>query len=119
MGYARDLVSLAQGNIAYVSVQDIKGTATSGNRGLADLLLCKHQLKAAILVKATTMFPNSATWWTNTVGTVADSFKAWFDAEESTDKSWRAGRDVLASKLLNLFSDVVFGKLYDGAIKTQ
>jgi len=107
-----------KGNIAYVSVQDIKGTAASGNRGLADLLLFKHQLKAAILVKATTMFPNSATWWTNAVGTVVDSFKAWFDAEESTDKSWRAGRDVLESKLLNLFSDVVFGKLYDGAIKT-
>ena len=38
-----------KGNIAYVSVQDIKGTTTSGNRGLADLLLFKHQLKASII----------------------------------------------------------------------
>ena len=107
-----------KGNIACLSVLDIKGSAATGNRGVADLLLFKHQLKAAILGRATTLFPDSANWWTNTVGSVADSFKSWFDAEEATDKSWRAGRDVHEGKLLNFFSDVVFGKLYDGAIKT-
>ncbi|MFM7980359.1 MAG: hypothetical protein ACKPKO_13685, partial [Candidatus Fonsibacter sp.] len=65
-----------KGNIAHLSIMDIKGLAATGNRGLADLVLFKHQLQAAILAKATTMFPNSATWWTNTVGHVADSFKS-------------------------------------------
>lgn len=37
-----------KGNIAYLSVLDIKGSAATGNRGLADLMLFKHQLKAAI-----------------------------------------------------------------------
>ena len=107
-----------RGNITTLSVTDIKGSAASGNRGVADLLLFKGQLKSVLVAKATAIFPDNASWWSNTVTSVAESYKSWFDAEESADKSWRAGRDVQEGKLLNFFADVVFGKLYDGAIKT-
>ena len=45
-----------RGNIASLSINDIKGAPSTGNRGLANHLLCKHELKPAIMVKTTTTF---------------------------------------------------------------
>ena len=107
-----------RGNIGALSTADIKGSAATGNRGLADLLLFKHQMKPVLLAKAATIFPGNADWWSNTVGRAAESYASWFEAEEAPDKAWRAGRELQEGKLLNYFGDVVFGKLYEGAIKT-
>ena len=52
-----------------------------------------------------------------TVASVAESFKSWFENEESVGKSWRAGRPPSETKFLNLFSEVVFGRAYDHTIK--
>ena len=100
-----------------LSVADIKGSAQSGNRGVADVLIYKLNLKNALLARARVILnPESADWLT-VVASVAESFKSWFENEESVDKSWRAGRPPSETKFLNLFSEVVFGRTYDHAIK--
>ena len=43
-------------NIASLSINDIKGAPSTGNRGLANHLLCKHELKPAMMVNTTTTF---------------------------------------------------------------
>jgi hypothetical protein len=106
-----------RGNIGALSVADIKGTAQTGNRGLADLMLFKSLLKTAVLAKAATLFPDSADWWGMTVSNLAESYKSWFLAEEQGSKTWRAGHAPSESKFLGFLSDVVFGKVYDGPIK--
>lgn len=106
-----------RGNIKYLSVTDIKGTAASGNRGVADLLLFKLHLKNALLHKAKALFPESADWFGITVAGVAESFKSWFENEAAVDKAWRAGRPPSETKCLNFFSEVVFGRAYDGPVK--
>ena len=108
-----------RGKIASLSINDIKGAPSTGNRGLANHLLCKHELKPAIMVKNHHNFPNSIAWWTNTVGSAANSYKSWFDAEESNDKSWRARRDLHESKWLNLFADVVSESYTTGPPRLQ
>jgi hypothetical protein len=105
------------GNLKYLSVADIKGGPQSGNRGLADLLLFKQQLKPVFLAKAAAMFPESADWFSIRVASTAESFKAWHDAAEAADKSWRAGRPPAEVKCLSFFSDVIFGKAYDAPLK--
>jgi len=106
-----------RGNITTLSAADIKGSAQTGNRGLADLMLFKSSLKTAILAKAATLFPESADWWGVTLSNIAESYKSWFTSEESPVKTWRAGRAPSEGKFLSFFSDVVFGKVYDGPIK--
>ena len=74
-------------------------------------------LKPAVSAKAATLFPESADWWGGTVSNIAESYTSWFGSEEGQDKTWRAGRSPSESKMLSFFSDVVFGKVYDGPIK--
>ena len=107
-----------RGNIGGLSVTDIKGSAASGNRGLADLLLFKYQMKPVLIAKATGVFPDTANWWPNVVGKVAEWQRTRFDAEESTNKAWRAGRAMQEGKLLSFFRDVVCEKLHDPVIQT-
>ena len=106
-----------RGNIKYLSITDIKGTSATGNRGYADLLLFKLQLRGAILGKFKVMFPESADWFSISVSNVAESFRSWFEHEESAEKSWRAGRPPSETKALQFFGEVVFGRAYDGHIK--
>jgi len=107
-----------RGNIGGLSATDIKGSAASGNRGLADLLLFKYQMKPVLIAKATGVFPDTANWWPNVVGKVAEWQRTRFDAEESTNKAWRAGRAMQEGKLLSFFRDVVCEKLHDPVIQT-
>ena len=91
------------GNFKSLSIADVKGSAQSGNRGVADLLIYKLNLKSALLAKARVILnPESADWLT-TVASVAESLKSWFENEESVDKSWRAGRPPSETKFRNLF----------------
>ena len=106
-----------RGNIGALSVVDIKGSPQTGNRGLADLLLFKSMLKTAVLAKAAILFPESADWRGVAVANIAESFTSWFKSEEEQDKMWRAGRSPSENKMLGFFSDVVFGRVYDGPIK--
>jgi hypothetical protein len=106
-----------RGAIGALSVVDINGFTQTGNRGLADLILCRSMLKTAVLAKAATIFPETADWWGVTVANIAESYTSWFKSEEYQDKMWRAGRSPSENKMLGLFSDVVFGRVYDGPIK--
>ena len=106
-----------RGNVKFLSITDIKGSPQTGNRGLADLLLFKQQLKSVFLAKAASMFPESADWFSITVSSTAESFKSWSDAEDSSDKAWRAGRPPAEVKCLAFFADLVFGKAYDAPLK--
>ena len=54
---------MAPGTIGALSVVDIKGSALTGNSGLADLILFKSMLKTTVLDKAATLFPETADWW--------------------------------------------------------
>jgi hypothetical protein len=97
---------------------DIKGSAQTGNHGLADLILFKSMLKTAGLANAATLFfPESADWWGIAVANIAESYTSWFKSEDEQDKMWRAGRSPSENNMLGLFSDVVFGRVYDGPIK--
>jgi len=51
-----------RGTIGAPIAVDIKGSAQTGNRGLADLILFKSMLKTAVLAKAATLFPETAGW---------------------------------------------------------
>ena len=106
-----------RGNGKSLSISDIKGSAQSGNRGLADMLIYKLSLKSALLAKARVMLNPESGDWLTVVASVAESFKSWFENEESLDKSWRAGRPASETKFLNCFSEVVFGRTYDHAVK--
>ena len=105
--------SWRRGNGKSLSISDIKGSAQSGNRGLADMLIYKLNLKSALLAKARVMLNPESGDWLTVVASVAESFKSWFENEESLDKSWRAGRPPSETKFLNCFSEVV----YDHAVK--
>ena len=48
---------------------------------------------------------------------LAESDASWFKSESDHNKMWRAGRSPSENKMLGLFSDVVFGRVYDGPIK--
>ena len=103
LGRPGDLVQLAPGNGKSLSISDIKGSAQSGNRGLADMLIYKLNLKSALLAKARVMLNPESGDWLTVVASVAVSFKSWFENEESLGKSWRAGRPPSETKFLNLF----------------
>ena len=107
-----------RGHVKYLSVSEIKGTAQSGNRGFADVMLFKLQLKNAFMSKAKDLFPESSDWFLVTVVEATDSFKSWFEHEEATDKSWRAGRPVSEIKFLHFLTEVVFGRAYDSTVKS-
>ena len=107
-----------RGHVKYLSVSEIKGTAQSGNHGFADMMLVKLQLKIAVMSKAKALFPESSDWFLVTVVEATDSFKSWFEHEEATDKSWRAGRPVSEIKFLNFLTEVVFGRAYDSTVKS-
>ena len=74
-------------------------------------------LKTAVLAKAAILFPESADWWGVAVANTAESFTSWLKSEEEQDKMWRPGRSPSENKALGFFSDVVFGRVYDGPIK--
>ena len=92
-----------RGNGKSLSISDIKGSAQSGNRGVADMLIYKLNLKSALLAKARVMLNPESGDWLTVVASVAESFKSWFENEESLDKSWRAGRPASETKFLNFF----------------
>ena len=106
-----------RGNITTLSVADIKGTAQSGNRGYADLMLFKLQLRNAFIAKGLAIFPESADWFSGQVTAATDSFRRWYEHEEQSDKSWRAGRPHSETKFLIFFTSVIFGRAYDGPVK--
>ena len=87
-----------------MSISDIKGSAQSGNRGLADMLICKLNPTSALLAKARVMLDPESGDWLTVVASVAESFKSWFEnEEESLDKSWRAGCPPSETKFLSFF----------------
>ena len=52
-----------RGTVGARSVVDIKGSAQTGNRRLADLTVFKPMLKTDVLAKSATLFPETADWW--------------------------------------------------------
>ena len=97
-----------------LSVTDIRGTASTGNRGLADLLLYKHQVKMSLLQWGRKKLQDDSTDWINGPVTEAtSSHKAWYIVETSGDQNYRAGRTGSQTKWLNFMIEVAFGRLYD------
>jgi hypothetical protein len=91
-----------RGTIGALSVvdSDSKGSAQTGNHGIAGLILFKSMLKTAVLAKAAILAPESADWWGVAVANIAESFTSWFKSEEEQDKMRRAGRSPSENKML-------------------
>ena len=67
------------------------------------MLIYKLNLKSALLTKARVMLNPESGDWLTVVASVAESFKSWFENEESLDKSWWAGCPPSEAKFLNFF----------------
>ena len=107
--------TIRHGRMNQLSVNDIRGTAATGNRGLVDLLVYKMQMRSVMLSEYD--WPESAQWVQTQVSEASASFKAWYEHEQSHNKSWRAGRELHENKWLTFFGDVVFGATFDSSLK--
>jgi hypothetical protein len=106
-----------RGTVKTLSIVDLKGNAATGNRGFADLLLFKYQLKATFLARAAQDFPELDSWLKGPLACAANTHRSWLLSEDSADKAWRAGLPAWQSKWLALFECVVFGRAYDAVLK--
>ena len=106
-----------KGTTRSFSHSDIKGTASTGNRGVADLIMFKHQLKSTLLAWGRKKFPDSVDWIDGPVANATTSFKSWYCTETAGNQAWRAGRRASETKWLNFVIEVTFGRLYDAPIK--
>ena len=100
-----------------LSGTDIKGTAATGNRGLADLFVYKHLVKSNLLQWGSRKLPDSKDWIMGPVKEATTSHKAWLAIETAGNQSFRAGKKGSESKWLNVLIEVAFGRLYDGPLK--
>ena len=119
LGYARNLVPLAPGKHRKPEHQRHQRRTIHWQPWPSQPFIVQTRAETGYDGQHHHNFPNSITWWTNTVGSAADSYKSWFDAEESNDKSWRARRDLHESKWLNLFADVVSESYTTGPPRLQ
>ena len=107
-----------KGFLKTLSITDIKGSASSANRGLIDLLMFKQQMRRALLAKGHLLFGSAAQDWIDgAVVRDTDSFALWLKQEQSGDRSWRSGRSAAEVAWLNMLAEVVFGRLHDAALK--
>ncbi len=99
-----------------LSIADIRGSAATANRGLIDLLLFKHSARRMLLAKGAELFGHSV-WVEDVVAMHTDSFSAWARQEDAGDVLWRSGRSAAEVAWLNMLVEIVFGTLYDAALK--
>ena len=95
-----------KGFLNRLSITDIKGSASSANRGLIDLLLFKQQMRRVLLAKSHQLFGSAAQDWID--GAVArhtDSF-ALQQVQQSGDRSWRSGRSSAEVAWLNTLAEM-------------
>ncbi len=101
-----------------ISANDIKGNASTSNRGLFDLFLTKKSLKEVMVAQGKEMFNAEGRNWIETVVSHhIESFMTWNAQEKSNDVVWRANRKQSEIMWLNVLIAVVFGQDYDATIK--
>lgn len=109
------------GRLKSLSVAEIKGTPSTGHRGYVDFLLSKQVAKDQLFAWAIKTFDttDSAEWIRAVVTPKMLTWSAWAEEESSPHKHWRLGRTPAELAWLALVEDVVFGKLYDSALRVQ
>ncbi len=101
-----------------MSINDLKGSSATGNRGLVDLLLFKRLLKSTMLAKGIAVLgPESQRWFDGPVATHAESWSSWLKQEEAQDVSWRSGRTPAERAFIELFTEIIFGRSHDTLLK--
>ena len=107
------------GKLGGLSVGEIRGTASTGNRGYVDFLLSKQLAKDQLMDWAVRKIPDSSTWIRETLVPKASSWKAWSETVANCDKTWRSGLGEAEVHWLRLLEEAVFGKMYDSSLRLQ
>ena len=98
------------------SASDIRGSTQTGNRSFVDLLIYKFNIKV-IMLKEALAWPESVEWVNGPVTKAVESYRSWYEQEQSKNKVWRAGRAPYEVKWLAFLGDVVFGHTYDSSLR--
>ena len=109
-----------------VSVNELKGTPATGNKGLCDLLIYKHSLKRQFFqreppLRANDLLVNTdvpfTKWLEHDVEPRMNSYMAWMQEEASANLTWRAGRSPSEIRWLSFIEEILFGTRWDAAVK--